>query len=177
VKRQLRRVSVDQPGMVGGVQLVRIAAGIRDSVAAQIARHAMTGMSLLDDAQPCEEILVFRAGTGRKAQIAHTLPVKDHAQAAPVAAARVQRAKVQFLSAGDDRPQAKAICRHVTVVVIDKAGIVSPHPVQAALEFLRQPKVVRIKKSEVAASRALQRQLTRRRGTAIAARPINILAA
>jgi hypothetical protein len=60
VKRQLRRVSVDQPGMVGGVQLVRIAAGIRDSVAAQIARHAMTGMSLLDDAQPCKKVLVFR---------------------------------------------------------------------------------------------------------------------
>jgi hypothetical protein len=38
-------------------------------------------------------------------QIAHTLPVKDHAQAAPVAAARVQRAQVQFLSAGDDRPR------------------------------------------------------------------------
>jgi hypothetical protein len=162
--------------MVGGVQLVRIAAGIRDSVAAQIARHAMTGMSLLDDAQPCEKVFVLCAGTSGKAQITDTPPIKDHTQA-PMAAARVQRTQVQFLSAGDDRPQAKAIRRHVTVVVIDEAGIVSPHPVQAALEFLRQPNVVCIKKSEVAASRALQRQLTRRRGTAIAARAINILAA
>ena len=69
-QRQLRGASVDQPCIVSGVQLVRIPAGFRHSIAAQVMRHAMADMPLLDDAQPCKEVLVFRTGAGGKAQIA-----------------------------------------------------------------------------------------------------------
>ncbi len=153
--------TVQVPHFLGGCNLVGISAARRQPITAQIAGEKETNMTSKNQSAPRQPVFMTVAQDLEKAKVHCFCPVDHDAHAVPCSTSRMKCLERETGWPFHHRTQVSAVGGDVAKRVVDKGTLALFHEFQTTLQFLRQPKVIGIKESDVSAPRHFKRAIAR----------------